>query len=45
MELRHEISPHFYAIFLTNSHFWCLKRNDAANAAEVNGSNKWKCER
>lgn len=30
--------------FLTISNFWCLKWNDAANAAEVNGSNKWKCE-
>lgn len=37
-------NPSFLCNFLTNSNFWCLKRNDAANAAEVNGSNKWRCE-
>lgn len=31
-------------IFWANSDSWRLKRNDAANTVEVNGSNKWKCE-
>lgn len=30
--------------FFTYSDSQCLKRKDAVNAVEVNGSNKWKCE-